>query len=181
MPMWLICSCFSAWCCNASSITICLPLMTTPSITAMSSLNVQYVLMSCSSWFLLWGYPCMTYSMRYWRSWSIDVASCSSCIFIHSGVLVVDCIWLILVHMPVISSSLFLLWFCLETASLPWIGLVQAHIWFSLCIDVFLTEFVGASVIMCYILFEYDNEWFVICNYTYLSHKAIMMEFCKAT
>ena len=39
----------STCCCNAFGITICLPFMTTPSITAMSSLNIQYVLMSYGS------------------------------------------------------------------------------------------------------------------------------------
>ena len=44
--MWLICSCWSA-CCNTSGTTLHLPFMMTPSMTAMSSLNVQCGPMSC--------------------------------------------------------------------------------------------------------------------------------------
>ena len=147
MPMWLICSCFRASCCNAFSVTICLSFMTTPWITAMLPLNVQYVQISCGSWSVLSGHSCMTYFMRCWKYWSWDVASCSLYIVICSSMLVVDCIALILICMSVISSSLFhcnYVW----TASLPWIGLVQACIWFSTCIDVFLVGFTVASVIM---------------------------------
>ena len=117
MPMWLICSCFSTCYCNTSGITIHLPLMTTPSITAMSSLNVQYVLMSCGSWLLLSGHFYMTYAMRCRRCWSWDVASCSSCVVIHSGLFVVDCTALIFIHKTAISLSLFSLWFCLDIQS----------------------------------------------------------------
>ena len=91
--------------------------MTTPSITAMSFLNVQYVLMSCCNWFLLSGHPCMTYSMRCRRCWSWDATSCNSCIVMHSSMVVVDCITLILTYMPVISSSLSLLWLCMDSQS----------------------------------------------------------------
>ena len=115
--MWLICSCFNICCCNTSGITICLPLLTIPSITAMSSLNIQYVLMSCGSWILLSGHPCFMYSIRCCRCWSWDVASYSSCIVIHCSMLAVNCIELILDHMPCISSSLFSLWFCLDSQS----------------------------------------------------------------
>ena len=103
MPMWLICSCFSTCCCNASGIIIHLPFITTQSITA--------------SWFWFSGYPCMTYFMKHWKWWSWDVASCSSCIVIHAGMLEIDCIVLMLIHRPVISLSLFSLWFCLDNQS----------------------------------------------------------------
>ena len=170
-----------ACCCNAFGITIHLPFINTPSITAMTSLNVQYVLMSCGSWFLLSGDP-LWHSMRCWRCWSGDVASCSSCIVMHSGMLEVDCIALILICMPVISSSLFSQWFCLDNQSAmkrsgPGLYMILTLYWCipsriccSLCVNVTTSFF-----------FENGSEWFVMHDNTYLSHKAIMMEFFKAT
>ena len=139
--MWLICSCFCICCCNAFGITIPLPFMTTPLITAMSSENAHYALMSCASWFLLLGHPCMAYSIRCWRCWSWDVASCTPCIVIHFGMLVIDCIALILVYMPVISSSLFLPWLCLDSQSAmnrsgPGLYIILTLYWCILCDNV---------------------------------------------
>ena len=155
MPMWLICSCWRACCQNTSGTTITLPFMMTQSVTAMSSLNVQYGLMFCCTWSLCSGQPYMIYSLRHCMCWSWQVTCCSSWIVIHSGLLVVVCIALIPNCIPGISASLSLLWF-IWIASLLWIGLVQACIRFSLCIDVFWISWSLCDNV-CSIFFEYCN------------------------
>ena len=107
VPMLLICSCFIACYCNVLGITICQPLTITPSITAVSSLNVKHVLMSCGNWSLLSDHFCMLYSLSHWRCLSWYVASFSSSTVIHYGTFVVNCMALMLIYMPLISSSLF--------------------------------------------------------------------------
>ena len=75
----------------------------------MSTLNVQYVLMSHGNWSLLSGHHCMMYSLSCWRSLSWYVASFSSLTVIHSGTFVVNHMTLMLICMPLISSSSFTL------------------------------------------------------------------------
>ena len=133
----------------------------TLSMTAMSSLKVQYGLMSCCNWSLCSGQPCMIYSLRHCTFWSSDVIYCSSCIVIHSSMLVAVCIALILNCIPGISASLFWLWFCLDSQSATKRSF-QACIWFSLCIDVFLAEFAIVSVIVLLCLFLI--LWLVVCD-----------------
>ena len=112
-----MCSCFNACCYSASGITIPWPLMTAPSITAMSSLNIQCFLMSYGSWSLLSDHSYMIYSMSCLRCWSWDVASFSLLNVMHSGTLIINCMALMLICMPLISLSLFSLWFCLGSQS----------------------------------------------------------------
>ena len=110
-------SCHSAYFCNTSSITICLPFRITPSITAILSQNIQYVLMSCGIWYLLSGQPCMIYSLRHCWCSSWDIALYSSCIFMHSSLLVATCMKLTFICIPHISVPLFFLWLCMESQS----------------------------------------------------------------
>ena len=78
VPMWLMFSYFNAFCCNVSGILYISVWMITSSITAMSSLNIHYVLMSHSNWSLLTGHPCMMYSFSHWRCFSWYVTYLSS-------------------------------------------------------------------------------------------------------
>ena len=117
MPMWLVYNCFNACCCNTLDITIHQPLTATPSITAMSSQNIQYVMMYHSNWSSLSGHSCMIYSMSCWRCCSYDVTSFSSLNVIHSGTLVVNCMALMFICMPLISLYLFSSWFWLDSQS----------------------------------------------------------------
>ena len=56
---WLMCSCLNACCCNVQVLLYVNLEMTTPTITTMLSLNVQYVLMSHGN---LSHHPCLMYS-----------------------------------------------------------------------------------------------------------------------
>ena len=81
-------------------------LYTFPSITAMSYQNVQYGLMSCS-----------ICSFRHCSSLSWQIACCSLCIAMESGMLVVVCKASIFNCIPGISASFLSLCFCLESQS----------------------------------------------------------------
>ena len=69
-------------------------------------------------------------SSSYYRWLSLIVASCTSCIGMKFGVSVALSIALILISISGILSSLFSLWFCLDT-SLLWTDLVISYL---LCI-----------------------------------------------
>ena len=112
IPMWFR---WSNMCLlKDSGITTCLPLSIIPSITAMSSWNVQYVCMSCGMWSLISGQPLMMYSFSCCRWLSCDTACCNCCIVMQSGMSVVVCMAWIFNCMPGISVFLFSVWFCLE-------------------------------------------------------------------
>ena len=80
ISIWLTCSCCNACFCNASGIITCLPFSITQSITAISSQNIQYVLLSCGIWSLFSGQPLMLCSLSCCRCSPCEAACCSSCI-----------------------------------------------------------------------------------------------------
>ena len=102
---------------RSSDITTHLPLNMIPSITAISSPNVQYVQIFCNIWSLSSCQHLMMYPFSCCRSSSCDVACCNWCIVMHSGVFVVVCMTSIFNCMPGISASLFSAWSCLESQS----------------------------------------------------------------
>ena len=150
--MWLICSCWTACCHNTSGTTIHLPFIMTPSMTALSSLSAQYGLMSCCIWSLCSGQPFMIYS---WDTACLCLGK--SLVAAHALSYILVCCSLSVWHWY-LTACLVFLHLCLQCgfvwiASLLWINLVQACIWFSLCIDVFLAEFAVVSVIILLCLF----------------------------
>ena len=127
----------------------------TPSIPVISSSK-------CPVWseilcFVIFVLSVMICSFSYCKSLSCDVACC----------------------IPLISLSLFSLWFCLESHSARMrseldLYIIETLYWcilrricFSLC-DSIATSF-----------FKYCHQWLVICDYTYLSCKVVMMEFLR--
>ena len=118
----------------------------------------------------------MICSWRCCKYSSCEVVCCSSCLVMQSGILVVVCMALIFRCIPGISASLFSLWFCLDSQSamtrsgpglymmLTLYRCILSRIHCSLCGSV-ATSF-----------FKYCDYQLVICNYTHLSHKAVMME-----
>ena len=215
MPMWVTCSCWSTCCHNTSGTTICLPFLIALLMTAMSSLNVQYGLMSCCTlnsaynekkyaeillryrrlfikgdvfigewgifgaeiflhyrqffvksnfiigrveciWSLCSGWPCMMYSLRHCMCWSWQI-TCTAC--------------LVFLHLCFCCGFVWI-------ASPLWIDLVQACIWFSLFIDVFLAEFtvVCDNVATSFLDIVTSGLWSVIIL---TSCEAVMVEFFK--
>ena len=130
----------------------------------MSSLNVQHILMTCGSWFLLSGHSCMMSCMRHCRCWSWDIASCSLFIVIHCCMLVVDCIALTPNYIPGISSYLFFLWFCLDSQftmnrSGPGLYMILTQYWSILnriCLSIY------DNVAMSFLSMETTGLWSVI-------------------
>ena len=102
---------------KTSGITNHLPFIMIPSCTAMSSWNIQYVLMSCSIWSLFSGQPMMMYPFSHCKWLSCEVACCNYCFDMHSGMFVTLCMVSTLTFMPGISAFLFSLWLCLESQS----------------------------------------------------------------
>ena len=117
VPMCLMWSWSSACVFRTSSITIHLPFNMIPSITAMSSQNVQYILMSYSIWSLFSGQPTIMYPFIYCKCSSCVVACCKHGIDMHSGIFVAVCIVSTFISMPGIFASLFSEWLCLESQS----------------------------------------------------------------
>ena len=62
----LLCGCSSTYCSISTGMMSLLPLITSPSITARSSLNVQFVWTSCGITCLLSGHPFKMYSVSCW-------------------------------------------------------------------------------------------------------------------
>ena len=80
------------WCCVGlvpvflvSHIITCLPFIIIPSITAMSYLNDQYILMSCCNWSLISGHPVIMYPFSCCKCSSCAVACCICRSDMHSG------------------------------------------------------------------------------------------------
>ena len=162
---------------NSSGITIHLPFKIIPSITDMSSRNVQYILMSCGIWSLISGQPGMICSLRHS---TCDVASCSSCIVMQYGKSVIACMALKLNHMSGISVFFFSFLICLESQSTtnksgPGLYTILTMYW---CILRRIHCSLSDNVVISF--FEYCYEWFVICDYTHLSHKVVMKELFEA-
>ena len=76
IAMWLMCSLSSPCVFSISGIITCLAFMMIPSITAMSSLNDQYVLMSHCTWSLISGNPVMMYPFSQCKCSSHTVTCC---------------------------------------------------------------------------------------------------------
>ena len=104
IPMWLMWSWSSTCIFNTSGIITCLPFIMIPSITAMSSLNDQYILLYCCTWSLISGHPAMMYPSSHCKCWSCTVTCCICVIDMHSGMFIDICIVSTLTSMPHISS-----------------------------------------------------------------------------
>ena len=68
--------------CSFLGVIIYLPFSIMPSLTLISSLNVQYNLISCGTSFLLSGQPLMLYAVS-----SLAVSCCVSCAIMQLGCL----------------------------------------------------------------------------------------------
>ena len=102
---------------NVSGIITHLPFRITPSITAISSQNVQYSVTFCAMWSLFSCHLLMICSFSSYNRLSCDVSCCSLHIIMHSGMFVVVFTVLVFTCVTVISSSLFSLWFCPDSQS----------------------------------------------------------------
>ena len=102
---------------NISCIITCLPFIMIPSITAMSSLNDQYILISCGIWSLFSSHPTMMYPFSHckWSSCAVGWYFCR--IDMHSRMFVVFCIPSTFMSMLCISASLFSVSFCIDSQS----------------------------------------------------------------
>ena len=128
MPMWFICSCSSACCCNISEMMMQLPFMMMPSITVMSFLKDQYGLISWWSWSLLSSHPTIIKDFNHCRSSSHMVTCCICWIDMHSGTLANVCTASTITSIPLIASSLFSLWLCWDSQSAIKISGSSLHI-----------------------------------------------------
>ena len=102
---------------TTSGMTMHLPFMMTPSITAMLSLNDLYSLTSWCSWSLLSGQPAITKHFSHCKCSSYTAACCICWIDMHSGASVYVCTVSTLTSIPNIASSLFSLWLCWDSQS----------------------------------------------------------------
>ena len=109
--MWLTSSWSSTCGFSTSGMTMCLPFIMMPSITAMSSLNDQYALLSWCRWSLLSGKPAIIPTFSHCKCLSCAVACCIWWTNMHPGTFIDVCIASILMSMPHTASSLFSLWF----------------------------------------------------------------------
>ena len=131
------------------------------SITARSSLNVQYGHIPCGISLLLNGHPCMMYSFSCcrWSFWC--VACCISCMDMHSSMSVSVCTMSVLSLMPSISSSLSSVWFA-RLASQLWKGLVQACRLSSFFISEFSAICIAVLTKSNYVILEDSYKWLVV-------------------
>ena len=147
IPIWFIWSCCSTCFCNVSGITVCLPFRMTPSITAMSSWNVQYGLGFCGILSLFSCHPL-------WCVLSVVLNDCLE--LFHIAVLVLSyilgCLWLFLQCQHSLACHLFLhpclLYGFVWITSMQWIDLDKACILFWLHIGVFWGVFAVVFAIM---------------------------------
>ena len=95
----------------------CLPFSITPSITAMSSQNIQYVHMSSDILSLFSGQPLMICFLSCCRCSSYEVGCWSVHTVMQSGIFVVVFMASIFNCMSGISAFLCSLWFCLGSQS----------------------------------------------------------------
>ena len=133
-------------------MTMHLPCMMTPSITAMSSLNDQYGLMSWCNCSLLSGHPTIIKHFNCCKSLSCAGACYICWIDMHSGTSVDVCIASTQTSIPLIASSLFSLWLCWDSQyAIKILALVCIVFW--PCIDVSSVGFTGFSRIGSLCLF----------------------------
>ena len=117
VPLWLMWSWSSTCVLSTSDIITHLSFIMMPSISAMSSLNEQYALMSCCTWSLIYGHPAMMYPLSHCKCSSYAVTCYIYAIDMYSGIFVDVCIASTLTSMPHISSYLFSVWLCLDSQS----------------------------------------------------------------
>ena len=111
--MWLICNWSSACVFNISGIITCLPLIKIPLITAMLSLNDQYVLIShCIMVFNFWPSYAVMYPFSLVSAHLVQLPAVPVMIDMYSWMFIVVCIVFIFMSMLCISSSLFSVWLC---------------------------------------------------------------------
>ena len=112
IPLWMLCSCFSACYCSFLGIMMHFPFIITLSITVRSFLNAQYSIIFCGISFLLCNKPLIIQYFNHHKWSSCNVTHCKSCIDMHFGISVVVCTASIFIFMPGISLSWSSLWFC---------------------------------------------------------------------
>ena len=116
-PRSSLCSWFLTCYCTYLDITIYFPLSIMPFITVMSDLNVQCGIISCSISFLLSGQPLMMCFLSCCGRSSLTVVSCIYCIVMQFGMSFAVSMPLMFIFILGISSSLFSLWFYLDSQS----------------------------------------------------------------
>ena len=117
MPMWLWCSCFSAFSLDDAGTIILLPFMAILSIIAISFSEwpgwLQFLLD-----LILCRWPAASnYSDRILKCSLPSIANLISSAFMQSGMLMHDSIVLIAMHIYGYSLSLFVSWLCLDSQS----------------------------------------------------------------
>ena len=111
-------NCSKVCCWREVSTTILMPSSNIPSVTVMSSQNVQYSGMSCCPYALANGQPFMVYAISTCKCSSFWVTSHISCVDMHSGISLQVSIALVLSFMLKISLSLFLQWISCNSQSI---------------------------------------------------------------
>ena len=117
MPIWFICNCCSACCCNTSGMTMHLPFMMMPSVNCHVIFERpvwSYILVG---WSLLSGHPAIIKDFNHCRCLSCMVAHCIHWINVQSGTYVDVCTVSTHMSIPLIASSLFSLWLCQNSQS----------------------------------------------------------------
>ena len=89
-----LCICSNALGCNCFGIMIHMPFIAISSITASSSLNVQYGHMSCYTSPLLNGQHSTMYALKSYSCMSLTVTFWMSCIILPAGMFVISLIML---------------------------------------------------------------------------------------
>ena len=117
IPMWLIGVVVVPIFFSISGMITHLAFIMNPTITAMSSLNNQYILMSCCTWYLTSSHPAMIYPLNHYKCSYCAGICCICAIDMHYVMFVDICIASTLTSMPHISSSLFSMWLCLDSQS----------------------------------------------------------------
>ena len=110
-----MCSCFSALSCSDVGVIIILSLIAIPSMSSILSLNNQYSSISLCTSALVDGHVWSIGSANALRCSSSRVTILMSAAVMQSCMSIYDSIALFVMQMPNISSSLFVVWLCLES------------------------------------------------------------------
>ena len=114
IPVCFTCSCFSSLSCSTVCI-ILLSIIAMPSMIASSSQNDQYGCRSFYTKAMVNGQPQSMSSNSMHMCLSFSIANLMSSVSMQSGMSIHDSIALMVMHMPGISSSPFVLWLCLNS------------------------------------------------------------------